>query len=78
MTKRPTHPNQAIEEAICYAEKNGWIYHYRKKLLHTWGRMLCPLRARERHQMSIWVAPKNINIHVRQIHKLVDKCKHAA
>lgn len=78
MAKRPKHPNKEIEEAILYAENNGWKYKDSGKSAHAWGRLLCPLHAREGHQMSVWSTPRSAFIHAQQIKRLVDKCQHDA
>jgi hypothetical protein len=78
MTKRAKHPNKEIEEAIAYAEKNGWIYKSSGKSAHAWGRLLCPLHTREGHQMSIWSTPRNAFNHSQQIKRLVNQCQHDA
>jgi hypothetical protein len=78
MAKRPKHPNKEIEAAILYAEKNGWVYKDTGKSAHAWGRLLCPLHAREGHQMSIWSTPRNANNHAQQLKRQVNKCEHEA
>ncbi len=74
--KRGNHPNKEIENAILYAEKNGWTYKDSGKSSHSWGRLRCPLHTREGHQMSIWSTPRNPYNHAYQIRRLVDKCLH--
>jgi hypothetical protein len=74
--KRSRHPNKEIEEAISYAEQNGWAYKDSGKSSHAWGRLLCPLHTREGHQMSIWSTPQNPFNHAQQIRRLVVKCWH--
>lgn len=76
MMKRSKHPNKEIEEAIRYAEKNGWVFKDTGKSAHAWGRLLCPLHTREGHQISIWSTPRNPYNHANQIFRLVDKCLH--
>ncbi len=76
MAKRPKHPNKEIEEAVVYAEKNGWTYKHSGKSAHSWGKLLCPLHTREGHKMSIWSTPKNTFAHSQQIKRSVDKCQH--
>lgn len=76
MAKRPKHPNKEIEEAILYAEENGWVCKDSGKSAHAWGRLLCPLHTREGHQMSIWSTPRSTFNHAQQIKRLVDKCQH--
>ena len=76
MFKRIKHPNKEIEAAILYAESKGWRYKESGKSAHAWGRLLCPLHAREGHQMSIWSTPRNAYNHAEQIRRLVDRCAH--
>ncbi len=78
MAKRPKHPSKEIEEAIMYAEENGWIYKDSGKSAHAWGRLFCPLHRREGHQMSIWSTRRSSYNHAQQITKLVDRCQHNA
>lgn len=74
--KKTETPNKEIEEAIIYAEKKGWAYKDSGKSAHAWGKLLCPLHAREGHKMSIWSTPRNTFNHAQQIKRLVDKCQH--
>jgi hypothetical protein len=76
MIKRQKHPTKEIEKAIVYAEKNGWVYKESGKSSHAWGRLLCPLHAREGHQLSVWSTPRNAFNHAQQIKRLVDQCQH--
>lgn len=76
MLVRPKHPSKEIEEAIRYAELNGWRYQPTGNSAHAWGRLLCPLASREGHAMSIWSTPKSTENHARQIKHNVDVCEH--
>lgn len=76
MAKRAKHPNKEIELAILYAEKNGWVYKDTGKSSHAWCILVCPLRTREGHKMSIWSTPRNAFNHAKQIKRLVNKCEH--
>ncbi len=76
--RRSKHPNKEIEEAIAYAEEHGWVYKGSGKSAHAWGKLLCPLHAREGHKMSIWSTPRNTFNHAQQIKHFVDKCQHDA
>lgn len=78
MAKRPKHPDKEIEQAIVYAEENGWRYKGSGKSAHAWGKLLCPLHTREGHKMSIWSTPRNAFNHARQIKQLIDRCQHGA
>ena len=76
MTKRSRHPNKEIEEAIKYAEQNGWTYKDSGNSAHAWGKLLCALHTREGHQICIWSTPKSTFNHAQQIRKTVDRCQH--
>ena len=41
MSKRSKHPNKVIEEAIKFAENQGWAIKVNEKG-HAWGRLFCP------------------------------------
>lgn len=73
---RPKHPNKEIELAIKYAESKGWRYQPSGNSAHAWGRLLCPLAAREGHAMSVWSTPKSNEDHAKQIKRKVDACEH--
>lgn len=73
---RPKHPNKEIEQAICYAESEGWRYQASGKSAHAWGKLLCPLASREGHSMSVWSTPRNTENHAKQIKRNVDACDH--
>jgi len=75
MTRKP-HPNKEIETAIQYAEAHGWRYRKVGNSAHAWGRLLCPLAARQGCAMSVWSTPRNSYHHATQIRKQVDKCPH--
>jgi hypothetical protein len=72
---RPRHPKAEIENAIQVAEACGW----RVKLSngHAWGRLLCPLRAREGCIISVWSTPRSAGNHARGILKAVERCGHS-
>src|SRR5882672_3278667 len=74
--KRTRHPSKEIEEAIKYAESKGWRYKKSGNSAHAWGRLLCPLQAREGDQISIWSTPRSEFNHAQQIRRAVDKCTH--
>lgn len=77
MARRPKHPNKEIEEAILYAEQQGWIYKDSGKSAHAWGKLLCPLHMREGCKMSIWSTPANTYNHAHLIIRMVNKCNHS-
>ena len=75
--KRSRHPKKEVEEAIHYAEGQGW--RIRVGGSHAWGRMYCPYndsecRCGEFCISSIWSTPRNAVNHARQLKRVVDKC----
>ena len=76
MIRRNRHPNKEIEEAIKYAEQNGWSYKTSGNSAHAWGQLLCPLHTREGHRLSIWSTPRSAYNHAQQIRRAVDRCRH--
>ncbi len=74
MGRRPKHPNKAIEEAIQYAEHNGWKYVKSGNSSHAWGKLRCPVDSREGCQMSIWTTPQSPDNHKKLIIHSVDRC----
>jgi len=74
---RKKHPKKAIEEALCYAEDNGWRVEISGG--HAWGRIYCPnndqdCRCGEFCIASVWSTPVNPANHGKQIRRIVDKC----
>jgi len=74
---RPSHPKKEIEEAIKYAETEGW----RVKVggSHAWGKIYCPYndhecRCGEFCTTSVWSTPKNPGNHARALRRVVDNC----
>lgn len=76
MFKRIKHSNKEIEQAIQYAEKNGWRYREAGNSAHAWGRLLCPLEDRQGCSMSIWSTPRDSENHAKQIRRNVRSCLH--
>ncbi len=76
MNTRPRHPNKEIENAVRYAENEGWGYRATGHSSHAWGRLLCPLRQQDGCLMSIWSTPRVPINHARQIQRKVDQCYH--
>lgn len=76
MARRP-HPKQEVEDALRYAEKNGW--HVDIGGSHAWGKIKCPYNDQECRNgifciSSIWSTPKNSGNHGKQIRRIVDNC----
>lgn len=73
---RNKHPCKEIEQAIKYAEEQGWRFVKAGKSSHSWGRLLCPEDSRDGCIISLWSTPKNPENHAKQIRNEVDKCPH--
>jgi hypothetical protein len=69
---RSRHPNKEIEEAILYAETQGWNV---RKMGH-WGRMFCAHADRDGCQFGVNGTPRNAGNHAKQIRRAVDRCPH--
>lgn len=74
---RARHPKKEVEEAIQYAEHNGWRVEVGGS--HAWGKIYCPYnnaecRCGEFCIASIWSTPKSPENHARQIKRVVDNC----
>lgn len=77
------HPNADIDDAIGYAESEGWTVKTSGSSSHAWGILYCPYndsecRCGEFCTSSIWSTPRNTRNHAKQIRRIVDKCKHQA
>jgi hypothetical protein len=68
---RPRHPNKEVEEAVRYAESEGWVW---RKLGH-WGR-LGAHADRDGCQVGVNGTPRDCGAHARQICRAVDRCPH--
>lgn len=78
MTRR-RHPKKEVEEAIQYAESNGWRVSLGGG--HAWGKMYCientkDCRCGEFCITSINSTPRNPVSHAKQIKRVVDNCKY--
>lgn len=76
---RRRHPDNAIEDALTYAESRGWRIACAGPRAHCWGRMYCPTpdpdcRCGEFCITSIWSTPRAPVRHARQIRRVVDGC----
>jgi len=74
---RPVHPKKEIEEALRYAQANGWTVKVGGA--HAWGRLYCPYNDAECRCgdfciVGIWSTPKNAGNHVRALRRVVDHC----
>ena len=74
---RNTHPKKEVDEALEYAEAQGWTVE--KATGHAWGRLYCPYndaecRCGEFCIVSVWSTPENPSNHARQLKRVVDNC----
>uniref|UniRef100_A0A7C1T190 Uncharacterized protein n=1 Tax=Agrobacterium albertimagni TaxID=147266 RepID=A0A7C1T190_9HYPH len=78
---RRRHPNKDIEQALRYAEAEGWRVEVGGS--HAWGRIYCPYddetcRCGEFCITSIWSTPANATNHARAIRRVVERCSRRA
>lgn len=77
---RKKHKSKEIENALQYAEQNGWkIEVHHKSKSHAWGVMKCHKNDTNCWNgiyclTSIWSTPKNSTNHAKQLKQIVDKC----
>jgi hypothetical protein len=74
---RRSHPHPDIEDALEYAEKNGWRVDVGGG--HCWGKIYCPYNDKACRGgifciSSVWSTPRNPGNHAKQIRKVVDNC----
>ncbi len=74
---RPPHPNKEIEDALGYAEANGWRIKVGGS--HAWGRIFCPYndaqcRCGNFCISSVWSTPRNPDNHAKALKRVVDNC----
>lgn len=78
---RKRHPSKEIEQAVSYAERQGWVV--REGRGHCWGILRCPwndadCRCGEFCLTSVWSTPRVPENEARKIRRVVDGCRHAA
>ncbi|MCH8544998.1 MAG: hypothetical protein LAT61_15655 [Alcanivorax sp.] len=76
---RKKHPRAAIEEAVRYAEKNGWRVVPAGKSAHAWAILECPAYSKACRcgvfcRNSIWSTPRDADIHANAIRRWVKRC----
>lgn len=74
---RKSHPKKEIEDALRYAEAQGWRVEVGGS--HAWGKIKCPYNDKECRcgefcLFCIWSTPKNSGNHAKQIKQAVDNC----
>lgn len=72
MDKRPRHQKKEVEDAVSYAEAQGWTY---RKQGH-WGRFYCAHADRDGCQFGVYGTPRSSANHAKQIIRAVDRCPH--
>ncbi|MGY8788494.1 MAG: hypothetical protein ACKVH5_09410, partial [Fidelibacterota bacterium] len=75
MPIRSKHPNKVIEEAIKYAENQGWAIKINEKG-HAWARLFCPGGNRGDCIISVWSTPRVAENHANQIERRIKSCEH--
>jgi len=71
---RTRHPHKEIEEAVQYAEQQGW--EFIRSGAHAWGIFHCPGRGQDGHKFSVYSTPKHPEAHARDLRRAVDRCRH--
>ena len=71
---RSRHPDKEIEQAVAYAEEQGWTLVPIKG--HAWGRLYCAHHDRDGCKVSVWSTPKSTGNHARALVRAVDRCPH--
>ena len=72
---RKRHPKPEVEEALVFAELNGWTVRD-TAAGHKWGDMRCPEASREGCRESIWSTPKSPGNHAKRLKARVRNCPH--
>ena len=70
------HSNKHIQEAIRYAESQGWVVTQAGPRAHIWGMLWCPHHARDGCRIHIMSTPRSPENHARDIRRAVDRCPH--
>lgn len=74
---RPRHPNKHIEEAIQYAEDQGWRVEAPVNG-PNWGFIYCPHAARGGCSWGVYSTPVNPENHAKKLKRNIDRCNHAS
>jgi hypothetical protein len=75
VTSRTRHPKKDVEQALRFAEDNGWTV-VPTASGHRWGEMKCLHEGRDACRVSIWSTPKNPGNHANRIRQRVRNCPH--
>ena len=76
---RRRHPERSVEDALIYAEHQGWRVELLGPRAHGWAKLLCPhkdpdCRCGEFCITVVWGTPRSPENHARQIRRVVDGC----
>jgi len=71
---RSRHPDKEIEEAVAYAEQQGWTVKPVKG--HAWGSLYCAHHDRDGCKVSVWSTPRSPGNHARALVRAIDRCPH--
>ncbi|NHZ98571.1 hypothetical protein [Massilia sp. CCM 8734] len=74
---RTSHPRKEIEQALKYAEANGWRIKVGGS--HAWGSMFCPYddgqcRGGEYCRSPVFSTPRSTGNHARFLRRVIDNC----
>jgi hypothetical protein len=80
---RRRHPDRHVEDALRYAEQQGWRIELLSPRAHGWGKMYCPhndpgCRCGEYCVTVVWGTPRRPEDHARQLRRVVDGCVRGA
>jgi hypothetical protein len=71
---RSRHPDKEIEEAVAYAEQQGWTVKPVKG--HARGSLYCAHHDRDGCKVSVWSTPRSPGNHARALVRAIDRCPH--
>ena len=69
---RAKHPNKEVENAVSYAESQGWTW----KPQGHWGRLYCSHADRDGCQVGVNGTPRDGDVHAKQLRRAIDRCPH--
>ena len=61
MAARPKHPKKEVEDAVAYAEAQGWTWL--KVHGHAWGKLYCKHHDRDGCTEFVWSTPRSPGNH---------------
>ena len=78
---RKLHKTKEIEEALQYAEAEGWTVEKAGGSSHAWESMWCPFHKKDCRngifcRQSVWSTPQVPENHARALRRVVDNCIH--